>query len=246
MKLFKLSLMLLSSLAISSCTSTKKVQEHLNYNKQSITYLMDSPPSIKNSGQRVSITSIKIDTSVRNEALAIKETGWIVPLLAVNVWESRKMCYLGASMFENDWTTALQDNLLRESNRSGVFNIDSIASDYQLEFSIDKLEAKGPYYSQGFYVFLVAFYFYSFGDYAGPAETELAISYVLKKNGKSVREKTFKFEKKTEQLKKGYKNKKELIQGFATSMAEATSNNFKNAMASIVLDLNDYFEGEVN
>lgn len=39
-----------------------------------------------------------------------------------------------------------------------------------------------------------------------------------------------------------YNTHKELIQGYSTSMAEATSDNFKNVIESIVGDLNSYFE----
>ncbi len=243
-KYFNLAVAILITIIISSCTSTKKVQEHLEYNKQSIIYLMDSSPSEKVSNHKLSVTAITTDSSVRKEGNVIKETGWVVPLLVVNIWGSQKMCYQGASMFDNDWSTSLELNFYRESQRSGIFKIDSNAIEYQLELTIDKLEAKGPYFSQGHFIFAALFYFYSSVDYAGPAETKLAISYKLKQNGKVVHKNSFNSEKETEQLEKGYKNKKKLIQGFATSMAEATSNNFKNVIESIVQDLNSYFESK--
>lgn len=245
--LFQLITILVSTLLISSCTSTKKVQEHLEYHKQPIAYLMDSPPVENKSAYQVSISSIQIDSSIRSNSLAVKETGWMVPLLFANFWASRKMCYQGASMFEESWSASFRKNLIKEGNRSGVFTIDSSTTggSYQLELSIDQLEAKGPYFSKGFYIFAVFFYVSSFGDYAGPAKTKLAVSYRLKEDGKLIHENAFSAEKETEQLKKGYKNKKELIQGFATSMAEATSYNFKNIIESVVLDLNAYFEKEL-
>ena len=145
-------------------------------------------------------------------------------------------------MYEDNWANMLKKNFQRESDRSGVFEIDSIGADYELNLSIDELQAKGPYLSSGYYIFAGFAYVYSSGDYAGPAETKLAISYTLRKKGMQIRKNTFTVKKETEQLEKGHNTHKELIQGYSTSMAEATSDNFKNVISSIVGDLNSYFE----
>jgi hypothetical protein len=154
------------------------------------------------------------------------------------------MCYQGESSFYNNWQYSLQKNFTNEANRSGVFQLDTLNSQYELEMTIDKVQAVGPYVSQGFYVFAAFFYFYSFGDYSGPAETELAISYQLKKDGVVVHHNSFESKKVTETFKKGYKNKKDLIQTFATSMANSTSENFKVVIELMVNDLNDYLSSE--
>jgi len=232
------------ALIATSCTSTKKVQEHLEYNKQSVAYLMDSEPVDQKSDIKVTLTSVKVDPTIRNQTIAVKETGWAVPLLAFNYWASRKMCYQGASNYRTSWEDALQYNFTREVNRSGTFQLDSAKNSYELELTINKLQAVGPYVSQGIFVYLVFFYVYTSGDYAGPSDTELAISYQLKKNGDVIHENTFDTKKSTEVFKNGYKNKKELIQTFATSMAEATSENYKHVIQLMVDDLNKYFESE--
>ena len=89
-------------------------------------------------------------------------------------------------------------------------------------------------------------YGFSYGDYAGPANASLKISYQLKKNGQLMHSNTFGSEKKTEQIRKRYSNLAILQQDYATSMVEATSYNFKKISELIVNDLNTYFKSQVS
>jgi hypothetical protein len=84
-------------------------------------------------------------------------------------------------------------------------------------------------------------YGYSYSDKAGPAISNLKISYKLKKNNEIVHGNSFTSERVTEQINKRYTNTNILQQDYAVSMVEATSYNFKNVIELMVSDLNIYF-----
>jgi hypothetical protein len=148
---------------------------------------------------------------------------------------------------EEDPAVFLKTSLNKEINRSGYFKLDSLKeSAYSLELSIDEIKAEGPYVSKGFFYFALYAYGFSYGDYAGPANASLKISYHLKKDGQLIHSNTFGSEKKTEQIRKRYSNLAILQQDYATSMVEATSYNFKKISELIVNDLNTYFKSREN
>lgn len=238
-------ILLTSTLAIflTSCTSTKKIQDLLKY-KQSVGYLLDSEPVKIKRDISVNLSSIKVDSSIRKQTTVIKETGWAVPLLIINIGSSRKMCYLGSSNYRYSWNDILNYNFSREAERSGVFQLDSLSSDYTLDLTINKVEAFGPYDSFVGYIFFGFGYILYFEDTFGPTDTEVDITYQLKRNGIIMQENTFNSKQSTEAIIYRKKNREELIRSFASSMAIGTSENFKNVIELIVTDLNNYFETE--
>jgi len=146
-------------------------------------------------------------------------------------------------MIEEDIPSFLKTSLISEINRSGNFNIDTLdKSDYSLELSIDEIKTEGPYVSSGFFFFALYVYGYSYSDTAGPAISNLKVSYKLKKGDQIIHSNSFSSEKITEQINKRYTNTKILQQDYAVSMVEATSYNFKNTIELIVKDLNTYFD----
>ncbi len=226
-------------LIATSCTSTKKIVENLEVNQQSISYIMDSEKGEKTLTASIAIKEINISNSIPKYTSVSKQSAWVIPLVFVNVWESKKMCYQGESMYSQSWEKAFRENFTKESERSGNYSLDNIGDNYQLIFSIDTISAVGPYVSKGTAVFALFFYVYTFGDFAGPAQTNLAVSYELLKNGEKIHAGDFHSGRTIGVLKTGYKSNKKLIQGFATSMADANSENFKVVISAIVKDLNE-------
>lgn len=241
-----LGVFLILMVSLIGCTSTKKIQTSLVEDKQSIAYLMDSELVQNKLNYSINVDRIQFSEGVKDEVEVIKSTGFIIPLLVFNYWESKKICFQGNNLFVGDLRDELKYAFVREANRSGVFKVDTSTTEsiYDLTINIEEFSAVGPYMSQGYYVFAMFIYVYSFGNYAGPAETQIKLNYTLSKNGVVVKENNFTHSKTTEQLKKGYKNGKELIRGFATSMAEASSNNVKSGYEDLVQDLNEYFNSE--
>lgn len=229
---------------IVSCTSTKQIQKNMNSNSYSMAYIMDSKIADSKDSITVSLDSVLFNPGVMSDTTKIKrEKGWFLPLVFVYAWNSQNKCSQGKSMIEEDIPSFLKTSLISEINRSGHFNIDTLGkSDYSIELSIDEIKTEGPYLSSGFFYFAFYVYGYSYSDKAGPAISNLSISYKLKKGGKIVHSNSFSSERVTEQINKRYTNTKILQQDYAISMVEATSYNFKNTIELIVNDLNTYFK----
>ncbi len=235
-------LLLLVSLII-SCTSTKKIQKNLNANSYSMAYLMDTEVADLKKDIKVSIDSIYFNPSIMSDTTkVIRKKGWFIPLVFVYIWNSQNNCIQGKSMIEEEIPSFLKKSMIEEIYRSGSFSVDTNdKSNYTLELSIDEIGARGPYLSSGFFYFVLYVYGYSHSDRAGPAVSNLSISYKLKKDNEVILSNSFDSESTTEQINKRYTNINILQQDYAISMVEATSYNFKNIIELIVNDLNTYF-----
>lgn len=244
MKNISKSFFLISGLAlIVSCTSTKQIQKNMNSNSYSMAYIMDSKIADSKDSISVSLDNVFFNPNIMSDTTKIKrEKGWFLPLVIVYVWNSQNKCSQGKSMIEEDIPSFMKTSLISEINRSGNFNIDTLGkSDYSIELSIDEIKTEGPYVSSGFFYFALYVYGYSYSDKAGPAVSNLKVSYKLKKGDQIIHSNSFSSEKITEQINKRYTNTKILQQDYAVSMVEATSYNFKNTIELIVNDLNTYF-----
>ncbi|MGE0076344.1 MAG: hypothetical protein AB7S48_00640 [Bacteroidales bacterium] len=206
-------------------------------------YIMDSKIADSKNSISVSIDTILFSTNIMNDSTkVIREKGWFLPLVLVYIWNSKNKCNQGKSMIEENIPSFLKTSLISEANRSGSFSIDTLnRSDYSLELSIDEIKTEGPYISSGFFYFALYVYGYSYADIAGPAISNLSVSYKLKKGDQIIHSNSFKSEKITEQINKRYSNIEILQQDYAVSMVEATSYNFKNTIELIVNDLNTFF-----
>ena len=241
MKNFSNLLFLLAGLTlIVSCTSTSKIQKNMNSRSYSMAYIMDSKISDTKNNKTVSIDPISFNSELFSDTTTVKrEKGWFLPLVFVYIWDSKNKCSQGKSMIEEDVPSFLKTSLLSEINRSGNFKVDTLSnSEYQIELSIDDIKTEGPYVSKGFFYFALYVYGYSYSDKAGPALSNLSVSYKLKKNNIVVHSNSFNSQKITEQINKRYKNTSILQQDYAVSMVEANSYNFKNIIELIVNDLN--------
>jgi hypothetical protein len=216
----------------------------MNSNSYSMAYIMDSKIADSKDSISISIDTIQFNSSIMSDTTKIKrEKGWFLPLVFVYVWNSQNKCSQGKSMIEEEMPSFLKTSLESEINRSGNFNIDTLnKSDYSIELSIDEIKTEGPYVSSGFFYFALYVYGYSYSDKAGPAISNLSVSYKLKKGNQIIHSNSFSSEKVTEQINKRYTNPKILQQDYAVSMVEATSYNFKNTIELIVNDLNTYFD----
>lgn len=240
---FKITTFLISISFLISCTSTSTIQSNLNENKYSLEYLMDSEVSNTKKDIMVSVDTIFFNPGIM-EAITIveREKGWFIPLIVFNMWKSANNCSLGHSMFEEQIPSFLKESIIEEINRSGDFKVDSdITANYSLEITIDEISTKGPYISSGYFYTSIFSYGYSYSDVAGPALSNMRISYNLKKSDEIVLSNSFNSEKITEQIDRHYTNTKHLQHDYAVSMVEATSYNFKNIIELIVYDLNKYF-----
>lgn len=228
---------------IVSCTSTKKISENMNSKSYSMAYIMDSKKSDVKNDISVRIDPVLFSPGIMSNITKIKrEKGLFIPLVFVYIWNSQNKCIQGKSMIAEDIPLFLQTSLISEINRSGNFNVDTLNnSDYSIELSVDEIKTEGPYVSAGFFYFALYVSGYSYSDKAGPAISNLRVSYKLKKGGQIIYSNSLSMEKATEQINKRYTNTNILQQDYAVSMVEATSYNIKNTIELIVNDMNTYF-----
>jgi len=231
---------------IISCTSTKKIQKNMNLKSYSMAYVMNSKISGFKNNVSISIDTILFNSNIMSDTTKIKrEKGWFLPLIFVYVWNSQNKCSQGKSMIEEDIPSFLKSSLISEINRSGNFYVDTLNnSDYKIELSIDEIKTEGPYTSSGFFYFVLYVYGFSYSDKAGPAISNLKVSYKLKKGDQVIHSNSFSSERVTEQINKRYTNTNILQQDYAISMVEATSYNFKNTIELIVNDLKTFFNSQ--
>jgi len=228
---------------IVGCTPTKQIQKNMNSNSYSMAYIMDSKIADSKDSISVSIDTVMFNEFIMNELTIIKrEKGWFLPLIFVYIWNSQNQCIQGRSMIEEDIPSFFRTSLISEINRSGNFKIGtSDQSDYSIELSLVYIKTEGQYISSGHFYFILYLYGYSYADIAGPAISNLSISYNLKKGDQIIHSNSFSSEKVTEQINRKYTNPKILQQDYAISMVEAIAYNFKNTIELIVNDLNVYF-----
>ena len=215
----------------------------MNSKSYSMAYLMDSKISDTKKNTTVAIDTIFFDSNILSDTTKVKrEKSWFLPLVFVYIWNSQSKCVQGKSMIEEDIPVFLKKSMINEINRSGNFKMDTLNhADYKIELSIDKIKTEGPYASSGFLYFALYVYGSSHTDRAGPATSNLTVSYKLKKDEQIIHSNSFNSEKITEQIKKRYTHTNNLQQDYAISMVEATSYNFKNVIELIVNDINSYF-----
>jgi len=239
-KLFKSTFLpaaLIASL-VSSCISTKKVESLFGYYRPIINYYPDSELKLDKLPFSVAIGEIKMDSLVRQKTTVTKKSGWIVPLILVNVWESKKTCYQGISSYYTPIQNSFEYYLKKESERSGIFYLDSLDADYKLDIIIQKVEAYGQYKDFGFSFLNYALYYEGI---TGPAESAFVVTYQLKKKQLVVRKETFMSSRKIDFDYYDNKNRKVLLKAYSVRMAEATSKNTKTVIEAIIVDLNSYF-----
>lgn len=242
-KISKLTSLIVVLILIASCASTKKIQKNMNSRSHSLAYIMDSKIAESKNNISINIDTVLFNSNIINDTTKVKHIkGWFLPLVFVYIWNSEERCSQGKSMIEENIPSFLETSLTSEINRSGKFNVDTLnKSDYSIELSIDKIKTEGPYTSSGFFYYALYVYGYSHSDIAGPAISNLQVSYKLKKGDQIIHSNSFSSEKFTEQLSQRYTSTSNLQQDYAVSMAEATSYNFKNTIELIVNDLNTYF-----
>jgi hypothetical protein len=242
-KIHKLSLVVIIAISLQSCTSTQKIQSMMNMNKNSLSYLKDSKIAEYKSDKKILIDSIYFKSNLLPEITTVTKTkGWFIPLVFVYVWKSESNCVQGKQTIQEHIPTFLRENLVDEIQRSGNFNVDSSnASEYKLELSFEEINTDGPYVSNGFFYCVLYVYGFSYSDMAGPAKSNLKISYRLKHNDEVVYSNSLTSEQIGQTIRGNYNSYKGLQRDFSISMAEALSFNFKNVIASIVYDLNGYF-----
>ena len=223
------------------CTSAWKLQTTLNSTSHSMSYLMSSQIVENKKDVNIGIDTVYFASGMNDSARVIRKKAWMIPLVFAYIWNSQNVCIQGKTMIKDNIPDFFRDAFVGEIKRSGNFNIDTLNnSDLSVELSINYLNAEGPYVSKGYTYSAFYIFVYSKTEIAGPAISNLSVSYKLRKNDQVICSNTFVSEMYTEQINRRYNNRSTLIKDYGASMVEATSNNFKNVIELIINDINDY------
>lgn len=226
-----------------ACSSTKSIQRAMDKRSHTLGYIMDTRPVKIKSPITVRIDSVTYNPALLPESTTVvRNEGMYIPIVLVHYWKAQNTCTLGQSGMLEPLPAFVKSSLIDEINRSGQFNADSLSeTEYTLDLSIDAFEAKGPYKSEGFFYFLFVVYGFNHYDIAGPAMTQLSVSYQLKQNGRPVFSGYHNAQRETQALNKPNVTSSKLQENYAASMVEATSFNIKYINQLIVNDLNNFF-----
>lgn len=228
------------SILITGCSSVTMIKSNMDRKSVPMSYELDSvPPVTKKKDVTVSVVPVKFDPTMMNKTtLMRKDRFFLIPLVAINMWERYDTCIQGQRTFKDDIPTFMQSNLVREINHLGLVKAEAgNPSDYSLEVSIDQLKTEGPYVRTGL-TFLI---FLSRTEIAGPAISTLKVSYTLKKGNQVVKQNTISARKETKGNKQRYADNAGIQMAYTVSMVEAAAQNFKKANKQIVNELNEYF-----
>lgn len=228
------------SVQLAGCSSVEMIQSNMDAKSYPMTYAMDSvPPVTQKKSVTVSIEPVTFDLSTLSEKTIIqKEKRFLFPLGIVNVWENWDNCIQGKSMFKDDLPSFVQSTLEREINYLGLVTARTNApSEYSINVSIDKIRTEGLYKRSGISLLM----YKSRSEIAGPAVSNLTVSYTLKKGNQVVKQNTFSSSKRTDWKTLKYADNAQLQQDYAAGMVKAVAYNLKQTNRQIVDDLNDYF-----
>ncbi|MEQ8365043.1 MAG: hypothetical protein RH948_19370 [Cyclobacteriaceae bacterium] len=232
----------LIAISLSSCVGTKTLYKGLTKEQSTIEYLYDSEvnSSEKTDTIRIAIPTISDDKFTKSGDLT-KTKASAVPLIIYTGWKNEHEYFIGDNMIEEDIPSFIQKSIIEETNRSTLLMADSTSnSDMVLEINVETIGAHGPYRSQGYFLFLMFFYSYSFGESAGPGTASSELSYVLKSNDEVLLTGNATNQVETEPLVNNFKNTNELRKFFSSNLAEGISRTLKANVEQITDEVENY------
>lgn len=210
----------------------------------SLEYLQDSKICENKTPTRIAIGSVSNESNLQDSTKAHPLYFVPIPLVFFNFGVSGYMCKLGLSAFDNQLENFVKDAFVKESQRSGCFEVVNDGSEeYTVNFTIVENETKGPY-SKYFYMYFALYvYGYGYGQKAGAGETNIALKMdLIGKDGKII-SRQFESMRKTEMLR-GKNNTKELRKNYVIGMVESASYAFKECIENSVLAINQHITGD--
>ena len=218
----------------SGCGGAPALESLLQTKNGPLGYLYDSEKiSVKQAGT-LRIGSVIVDDVLPPTTSVIEESGFVLPLLVVNVWKYDYQSRLGQSQLTNDYKAFVKDSFIEELKRSGKFNYVDDQSEMEIDLRIKNISMTAPMRKSGNVIFLLYAVSFSQSYFAGPAEVRITADAVLKKDGKEIFNQEFGGIGRTGVLQGRNLN----ISDFTTAMIEALSLSVKNLNEGIVREIN--------
>lgn len=215
----------------------------LTQHQASLQYLHDTKPSSTKSDLRVFITLPEFSTAgFAYEGKVEKVRSSVLPLIFFNSWKSEMVYSVGEKVVQEDIKLFLHENLLEESQRSGIYVPDTTLanSKFTLEIEVDSLSALGPYRIHGFFLFMILAYSYSSAEYAGPGMAYSRFTYRFKEGDKVLFERTTENKHSSQPLTNQVQSVEKLRDFYTTNLIESLSATFKANIEQVVADVNHY------
>ena len=249
-------LYLLVIISVFGCSINGQLASSLERYEQSLNYVYDSEIIAEKKNVAVTIDSVLIYDSAMNNSTTVKtQSGIVIPLLILNIWDYKYSCSLGENVITEDLSNFFLESLKQESFRSGIFLLNpndstlcEIDQIYNLEIIVDSLNIKGPYSNSGSMFISPYGYSYSLSEMAGPAKAECKLQFVLKKGEKIKLTRDIYISQMTDFLRnKRNMSSDELQEKYAIAMVEALSTAIKNSISKTITDINNFIsDNEIN
>lgn len=216
------------------CGGAQGLESLLQTKNGPLAYLHDSEKvSVKQAGT-VRVGSIVVDEVLPQATSVTEKSGFVLPLLVVNLWKYDYQSQLGQSQLTNDYKAFIRESFVEELKRSGKYNYVEDQSEMEIDLKIKTISMTAPMRKTGNVIFVVYAVAFDQSYYAGPAEALITADAVLKKDGKEIFNQEFTGLGRTGMLQGQNLN----IADFTTAMIEALSLSVKNLNESIVREIN--------
>ncbi|HEU4504124.1 MAG TPA: hypothetical protein VFR79_04790 [Nitrospira sp.] len=216
------------------CGGAPALENLLQTKNGPLGYLYDSEKVSEKQTGTVRIGSVIVEDVLPQTTSVTEQSGFMLPLLVVNVWKYDYHSQLGHSQLTNDYKTFIKDSFVEELKRSGKFSYVDDQSAMEIDLKIKTISMTAPIRKTGNVIFLLYAVSFSQSYYAGPAEALITADAVLKKDGTEVFTQQF-----TGVGKTGVLQGRNLdIADFTTAMIEALSLSVKNLHENIVREIN--------
>ncbi|MEM6524686.1 MAG: hypothetical protein AAF693_12865 [Bacteroidota bacterium] len=230
------------ALTSSSCFGPKVLYNGLTRHSYTLGYLHDSPLDrvAKSDTIRINVPEVS-DSSFTLCGTLLKEPTHVVPAIIYTGWKSTYHYSIGHNVINEAVDVFTRAALIDEFNRSTSLYADSLHHfGYQLDITIDRMEASGPYDHYGEFLFLIFWLMYDTEDHAGPGSAYSRLSYVLKNGDQVLSKGSVENEAVTAPLKKRIRKLMDYRRLYTSQLTEALSFTLKANIESIVNEVNAY------
>jgi hypothetical protein len=227
-------LTILPVMLCAGCGGVTSLESLLQTKNGPLAYLYDSEMISMKQAETLSIGSVIVEDVLPPATSVTQESGFVLPLLVVNVWKYDYQSRLGQAQLTNDYKAFIKDSFVEEIKRSGKFGYVESQGDMEIDLRVKNISMTAPMRKAGNVIFLLYAVSFSQSYWAGPAEVVVSADVVLRKEGNEIFNQEFKGRGRTGVLKGRNLN----LEDFTTAMIEALSSSFKDLNENIVREIN--------
>jgi hypothetical protein len=239
-KIARFSTSIVLAILLSSCVPTATLTRHMNQQRSSLAYIQESQvfTSPKKYSIKVEKTTISQGLTDNGKAYSLKTVA--VPLIVFTYWQQQLEYRLGRQQITDDISDFTMQATISEMNRSASFSADSISapgSQLKLVMDFDKMEARGPYKTEGFMLMAGPFAVYHNRQAAGPASATTSIRYKLIDGENVVLDKAVSSIADIKPIALRVSPFSEFRKGYSANLSEQVSLSIRTNISKIIKDI---------